>query len=230
VRIEQAQVVKAPREQVFETWTDYERFSVLFTRVTVTERAGNTVHLDTEVKVMGRKVKRTEKHVLTPPDQVQVEARRRCDQHVRLEIRAGARGDPGDGGCRRPAQRVDQSLGTLCHAPAANLAPQGDASLRELRGREEAVGQLTWVAWFLVASTSIAQADSRRRLRRGILSFLPRDCCLTSALARPSLLAPLFRAGPPRPRQWAPPSRGRPLTNTKSPSPGLLVRDFAPTA
>lgn len=75
MRIERAQVVKAPREQVFETWTDYERwprFSVLFTRVTVTERAGNTVHLDTEVKIMGRKVKRTERHVLTPQDQVQV--------------------------------------------------------------------------------------------------------------------------------------------------------------
>ncbi len=76
MRFEQAQVVKAPREQVFQTWTDYEawpRFSPLFTRVSVKERAGNTVHLDVEVKVMGRKTRRTEKHVLTPPEQVRAE-------------------------------------------------------------------------------------------------------------------------------------------------------------
>jgi len=74
VRIEQ--VVKAPRDQVFQTFTDYEawpRFSGLVTRVTVTERAGNTVHLDMEIKVMGRKFKRTEKLVLAAPEQVLVE-------------------------------------------------------------------------------------------------------------------------------------------------------------
>ena len=76
MRIEQAQIVKAPREQVFQTWTDCEawpKFSVLFTRVTVTERAGNTVLLDEDIKVMGLKAKRTEKLVLTPPEQVLVE-------------------------------------------------------------------------------------------------------------------------------------------------------------
>ena len=70
------QLVKAPREQVFQTFTDYEvwpQFSDLCTRVTVTERAGNTVDLDMEIKVMGRKFKRTEKHVLTAPEQVLVE-------------------------------------------------------------------------------------------------------------------------------------------------------------
>ena len=75
MRIEQAQLVKAPREQVFQTWTDYEKWpswSVLFPRVTVTERAGNTVHLDEDIKIMGRIAKRTEKHVLTPPDRVLV--------------------------------------------------------------------------------------------------------------------------------------------------------------
>ena len=75
MRIEQTQVVKAPREQVFQAWTDYDawpRFSALYTRVTITERAGNTVHLDIEAKIMGRKTKRTEKHVLTPPEQVLV--------------------------------------------------------------------------------------------------------------------------------------------------------------
>jgi carbon monoxide dehydrogenase subunit G len=76
MRVEQAQIVKAPREQVFQTWTDYEawpRFSGLFTRVSVKERAGNTVHIDAELKVMGRKSGRSEKHVLAPPEQVRVE-------------------------------------------------------------------------------------------------------------------------------------------------------------
>ena len=74
--IELAQVVKAPRDQVFRTFTDYQawpKFSVLVTRVSVGERAGSTVHLDMEIKVMGRKFWRTEKHVLTPPEQVLVE-------------------------------------------------------------------------------------------------------------------------------------------------------------
>jgi uncharacterized protein YndB with AHSA1/START domain len=75
MRIEQTQVAKAPREQVFQAWTDYDawpRFSTLFTRVTVTERAGNTVHVSAEIRVMGRKTSRIEKHVLTPPEQVLV--------------------------------------------------------------------------------------------------------------------------------------------------------------
>jgi uncharacterized protein YndB with AHSA1/START domain len=76
MRVEQAQVVKAPREQVFQAWTDYEgwpRFSGLFTRVSVKERAGNAVRIDADVKVMGRKIGRSEKHVLTPPEQVRVQ-------------------------------------------------------------------------------------------------------------------------------------------------------------
>ncbi len=76
MHVEQAQVVRAPREQVFEAWTDYEacpRFSGLFTRVSVKERAGNTVHVIAEIKVMGRRTARSERHVLTPPEQVRVE-------------------------------------------------------------------------------------------------------------------------------------------------------------
>ena len=76
MRVERTQVVKAPRERVFEAWNDCEawpRWSVTFTRVTVTERAGNTKHLDAELEVEGRTIHRTEKHVLTPPDLVQVE-------------------------------------------------------------------------------------------------------------------------------------------------------------
>jgi ribosome-associated toxin RatA of RatAB toxin-antitoxin module len=76
LHLEQTQVVKAPREHVFQAFADFEawpKFSTYFKRVTVTERAGNTLHFDTEVKVMGRKTKRTEKWVLTPPEQIQME-------------------------------------------------------------------------------------------------------------------------------------------------------------
>ncbi len=75
MRVEQAQVVKAPREQVFQAWNDYNawpKFSALFTRVAVTERVGNTVRVSAEISIMGRKTSRIEKHVLTPPEQVLV--------------------------------------------------------------------------------------------------------------------------------------------------------------
>src|SRR6266702_1059277 len=59
MRVEQAQVVKAPREQVFKAWTDYDawhKFSTLFTRVTVRERAGTlvTAVVETELKGLTR--------------------------------------------------------------------------------------------------------------------------------------------------------------------------------
>ncbi len=76
MHIEQTQVVKAPREQVFQAWTDYEvvpKWQTLFTSVTVTKRDGNTVSLDMEVNMRGRKTMRTEKHVLTPPERVDVQ-------------------------------------------------------------------------------------------------------------------------------------------------------------
>ena len=85
-RIKQTQIVKRPREQVFGEWTDYEswpRFSVLYRRVSVRDRVGYTVNLDAEVKFRhghlvgidhprGRTASRTERHVLTPPKQVEV--------------------------------------------------------------------------------------------------------------------------------------------------------------
>jgi len=76
LHIEQSQIVKAPREKVFQAWTDYEnwpRYFDFFTRITVTERTENTAVLDTEVKMRGRKARRTERHVLTPPERVEVE-------------------------------------------------------------------------------------------------------------------------------------------------------------
>jgi ribosome-associated toxin RatA of RatAB toxin-antitoxin module len=75
MRMEQAQVVKAPREQVYQTWIDYEAwptFSGFFTRVTVTQRSGNTVIVEVEVKVMGRRSKGIERHELTPPERIEV--------------------------------------------------------------------------------------------------------------------------------------------------------------
>ena len=76
MHIEATQIAKAPREKVFQAWTDYEavpKWQTLFTRVTVAKRDGNTVHLDMEVNMRGRKAMRTEKHVLTPPERVDVE-------------------------------------------------------------------------------------------------------------------------------------------------------------
>jgi ribosome-associated toxin RatA of RatAB toxin-antitoxin module len=76
MRIEQAQLVRAPREQVFQAWTDCESWPkwdpVLFTRVTVAERVGNTARLDAETKFMGLRMRRTERHILTPPEKVEV--------------------------------------------------------------------------------------------------------------------------------------------------------------
>ena len=77
MRFVQTQLGKAPRQEVFDAWTDCESWPrwdrVAFTRVTVTERTGNTVRLDAQVKVMGLRARRTEKHVLTPPEKVDVE-------------------------------------------------------------------------------------------------------------------------------------------------------------
>lgn len=76
MRIEHTEVVRAPREQVFAAWIDYAawpRFSGLFTHVSVEERSGNTVRVTAEQRLLGRKVTRSERHVLTPPEQVRVE-------------------------------------------------------------------------------------------------------------------------------------------------------------
>jgi uncharacterized protein YndB with AHSA1/START domain len=75
MRMEQAQVVRAPRQRVYQTWCDYEAwptFSGLFTRATVTQRTGNSVLVEVEVKVMGRTRKGIERHELTPPEKVEV--------------------------------------------------------------------------------------------------------------------------------------------------------------
>lgn len=75
--IELMQIIRAPREQVFQAWTDYETWPtwdhVVFSRVRVAERSGNTAVLDADIRFMGLKMPRTEKHVLTPPEKVEVE-------------------------------------------------------------------------------------------------------------------------------------------------------------
>ena len=43
----------------------------LFTRVTVAQRVGNTARLDAETKFMGLRMRRTERHVLAPPEKVE---------------------------------------------------------------------------------------------------------------------------------------------------------------
>ncbi len=75
---ELTQVLKAPREKVFQAYADFEAYpqwSSLYTRVTVTKREGNSVYLATEMKVFGRKINATEKHVLTPPEEDQAEVK-----------------------------------------------------------------------------------------------------------------------------------------------------------
>jgi len=76
MRIEDTQIVKAAREEVFEKWTDCEAWPTwlpVFTCVDVTQRAGNVVRLSVDMKVKGLTLKRTETHVLTPPEKVEVE-------------------------------------------------------------------------------------------------------------------------------------------------------------
>jgi len=77
VRTEYSQLVKAPRDRVFRAFTDYEAIPtwdrVLFKRVTVTERGPNTATLDEDARFMGMKMRRTERHVLTPPEKGEVD-------------------------------------------------------------------------------------------------------------------------------------------------------------
>ncbi len=77
MRTEYSQLVKAPRERVFEALTDYEAIPtwdrVMFKRVSVTQRGPNTATLDADVRFMGMKMRRMERHVLTPPEKVEVD-------------------------------------------------------------------------------------------------------------------------------------------------------------
>jgi len=77
MRTEYSQLVKAPRERVFEALTDYEAIPtwdrVMFKRVSVTQRGPNTATLDADVRFMGMKMRRTEGHVLTPPEKVELD-------------------------------------------------------------------------------------------------------------------------------------------------------------
>lgn len=76
MHFEATQLVKAPREKVFEAWTDFEampKYSTVFTKATVTKRQGNTVYTESEGKFMRRKLKSSEKHVLMPPAKVEDE-------------------------------------------------------------------------------------------------------------------------------------------------------------
>ena len=76
MQIQETQVIKAPRDEVFRIWTDYEAYptwdNVVFTRVTVAERTENTARLDAEVRFMGLRMKRTERHILKAPEKVNV--------------------------------------------------------------------------------------------------------------------------------------------------------------
>ena len=92
MRIEDTQIVKAAPEEVFGKWIDCEAWPTwlpVFTRVDVTQRAGNVVRLSLDMKVKGLTLKRTETHVLTRPEKVEVDApfagspTRRCGHSMR---------------------------------------------------------------------------------------------------------------------------------------------------
>jgi uncharacterized protein YndB with AHSA1/START domain len=77
MRIEQQQVVRAPRERVFAVWTDCEKWPEwdpgVFTQARVVERAGNTVRVQMRTRFMGLTMPRSETWVLTPPERIDVQ-------------------------------------------------------------------------------------------------------------------------------------------------------------
>ncbi len=135
MHIEQTQVVKAPRD-VFQTFADSEawpKFSTFFMRVTVKERAGNIALFDTEVRVMGRKTKRSEKQVLTPPEQVRFEGEMGGSTNTTVW-----KFEPIPDVTRLTAVLDVQLkgwakvLGASRQAPVARPAPKGDASCLQI--------------------------------------------------------------------------------------------------
>ena len=76
MRIEQRQVVRAPRERVYAAWTDCEKWPEwdpeTFTQVRVVQRAGNTVRIQARTRFMGLTMRRNETHTLTPPRKIEV--------------------------------------------------------------------------------------------------------------------------------------------------------------
>ncbi|SRR6266581_7231672 len=124
MRIELAQLVKAPREQVFQAWTDCEAWPtwdpVVFTRVRVTERVGNTVRIDAEVKFMGMRMPRKERHILTPPEKIEVIGDVPNAANKRLDIRGCPGGDFIDCGARYRVQGIAQALAAHRRMAGAN--------------------------------------------------------------------------------------------------------------
>jgi len=142
MRVEQAQVVKAPREQVFKAWIDYDawpKFSTLFTRVTVRERAGNTVHVNAEIRVMGRKTSRTEQHVLTPPEKVLVSGETEGATNTTVwKFEQIPEGTLVTAVVETELKGLTRVLGPFAKRQLQKLAPRVVARSRKIRGSEVA--------------------------------------------------------------------------------------------
>src|SRR6266540_3234852 len=159
MRIEDTQIVKAAREEVFEKWTDCEAWPTwlpVCTRVDVTQRAGNVVSLSLDMKVKGLTLKRTETHVLTPPEKVEVEGAIRGVTNTTLwtfqEVPDGTRvsalveaagaadpfptahGAPRLAGCLRRVRRAPVT--SVLHAQTHSLRSRSGACSAHIGGRE----------------------------------------------------------------------------------------------
>ena len=71
-KIKVEKIIKANREKIFQTVTDFEslpnRFPQFFKSIKIMSRDGNTITTEDHAIMAGREVHQTTRHVLTPPE------------------------------------------------------------------------------------------------------------------------------------------------------------------
>ena len=69
-------IIKAERSKVFNTITDFEnlpnRLPEFFNSIKIVSKEGNVTIIEESVKVAGRDITQTTKHILTPPEKHEV--------------------------------------------------------------------------------------------------------------------------------------------------------------
>lgn len=69
-------IIKAERSKVFNTITDFEnlpnRLPEFFNSIKIVNKEGNVTIIEESVKVAGRDITQTTKHILTPPEKHEV--------------------------------------------------------------------------------------------------------------------------------------------------------------
>ncbi len=73
---EATQLVKAPREKVFQVvadWENWPKWSTLYTSFKATKREGNTEYVKYGGRFLGREFEETAKATLIPPDRIEGE-------------------------------------------------------------------------------------------------------------------------------------------------------------